>query len=242
MQCLVCGEILEKGKGWEHIRAVHLQPLDLTHEKLLAHARKTAHPLEIKTANITCINLHDNIIYFSLDNAELLIAFAQEHGQIPWQEIVAWQILHEKGHLTCRQLYELPDSAKPYILSNAEDYYINKYLLPQKYWRVCLVNARCATRIRSIAPLPYKLRNGYYYCTLATFLAYEAVTLAQLEFLQTAEARFTEVISKFFRKIKEAKDLPLACEEINQAFARLFPPMGISWNSWEISPYESEPN
>lgn len=234
MRCLACGATLEGKDNWEHIRAVHLQPLGVTQEKILAHAREAAQPLEIKTAQVTCISLKDNIIYFSIDNAELLIAFAQEHGPIPWTEIVEWQILHEKGHLSCRSLYEISGPGRPYVLVNAEDYYINRYLLPEKYWRVCLLNARCATAIRNIAPLPYNMRDGYYYCTLATFLAYEAVTFADIHFLKASEARFTEIISRFLRKVNEAKDIPLISLEIGQVFARLYPPAGTSWDSWEI--------
>jgi len=225
---------------WEHIRAVHLEPLGLTQEEILVHARDCARPLDFKTAYITCINLRDNTIYFSLDNAELLIAFAQEHGRIPWRDIVAWQILHEKGHAACRQLYEPPPAARLYILCNGEDYYINRYLIPARYWPVCLANARCAVAIRTIAPLPHELRDGYYYCTLATFLAYDAITMADIHFLKSEEARFTGIISRFFRKILGPEDISWVSNEIAQVFDRLSPPPGNSWDNWKIPPEEME--
>jgi hypothetical protein len=226
MRCLVCGETIERRRSWEHIRSVHLEPIDLTQEKIFEHAKKIAHPMKVRTAYITCIDLRKNIIFFSLDNAELLIAFAREHGNIPWMEVVEWQMLHEKAHIACRDLYETPNSVKSYVLVNAEDYYINKYLIPEKYWRVCLMNAKCSTEIRNISPMPYNLRDGYYYCTLATFIAYDAVTLGDLNFLNLNEARFVESISAFFKKIKEAKHVSSVSKEIEGAFKRLNSPRG----------------
>jgi hypothetical protein len=226
MRCLVCGETLEKDRAWEHIRAVHLSPLGLTQEMILEHARKTAHPLQIKTAYLTCINLQEKVIYFSLDNAELLIAFAAAHRAIPWTDIVEWQILHEKGHLACLGQYEPLYPVRPMVLINAEDYYINRYLIPETYWPVCLMNARCATAIRNLAPLPHNLRDPYYYCTLATFIAYEAVTFGDIHFLTSREARLVNTISAIFKQIKEVKDIPGASQEISQVFDRIQSPGG----------------
>jgi hypothetical protein len=223
MQCLVCGERLARDGAWEHIRAVHLGPLGLTQEKILAHARQTAQPLEIKTAYLTCINLRERVIYFSVDNAELLIAFAAAHGPLPWMDIVEWQVLHEKGHLACLGRYEPLGPVNPAVLANAEDYYINRHLLPDKYWPVCVINARCATVIRNIAPVPPNLRDAYYYCTLATFLAYEAVTLADLHFLTPKEAGLVQTISRIFKKIKEVEDIPGASQEIGEILDGLYP-------------------
>ncbi len=234
MRCLVCRKRIERGKIREHIRSAHLRPPDLTQEKILQHAIKVAQPIEVKTGSVTCTNLRENIIYFSLDNAELHIAFAGEHADIPWDEIVEWRILHEKGHLQCKDLYERPNVA-PHVLMNVEDYYINTYLLPKKYWQACIMNARCATTIRNISPLPYDLRDGYFYSTLATFLAYGAVTLADFEFLHANEVRFVEIISKFFGEISSVKKIPMAAHEIDKGFERLYPPKGISWDSWYIS-------
>ena len=100
MKCLVCGEIIEGEKSWEHVRSVHLQPIGLTQEKIIEHARKIADPLEVESAYLTCINLREKIILISPVNTALLIAFASEHGDIPWTEVVEWQILHEKAHLS----------------------------------------------------------------------------------------------------------------------------------------------
>lgn len=233
MRCLVCGAVLTGKKRWEHLQSVHLEPLGVTPEKILAYARETARPLEVKPASLTCLKPAERIIYFSVDNAELLIAFAHAHGSLPWREVVEWQILHEKAHLDCRELYEIP-RGKAYILSNAEDYFINRYLLPEKYWPVCLMNARCATAIRNLAPLPYTLRDGYYYCTLATFLAYGAVTLADIHFLKPAEAKFVGLLAALFGKIKEARDVSPVGAEIYQAFIRLYPPPGTPWDDWQI--------
>ena len=233
MQCLVCGAVIEREKSWEHIRAEHLSPSDLTQEEIFEHAKKTAHPLEVKPAYVTCINLRESIIYFSLDSAELLIAFAGEHGNVAWNEVVEWQILHEKGHLQCKDLYELPKVSN-HVLANVEDYYINKYLLPEKYWRVCKMNAKCGTVIRNISPLPYDLRDGYYYTTLATFLAYGAVTLEDFNFLKPREIEFVEIISKLFSKIKELSQISTVAQEIDGAFERLYPPKGVSWDNWQI--------
>jgi hypothetical protein len=234
MQCLVCGEEIERDKSWDHIQAVHLKPIGLTQEQVFEHARKTAHPIALKTASVTCINLKKKIIYFSLDNAELLIAFAYQHGNIPWMEVVEWQILHEVGHIKCKDQFEPPRACSAHILASAEDYYINRHLIPEKYWRVCIANARCSTVIRNVSPMPYDLRNGYYYSTLATFLAYDAVTLADFGFLQPTEVRFVEIISDLFRKIEEVKEIPVVANEIDGAFEQLFPPKGTSWDSWQI--------
>jgi hypothetical protein len=192
---------------WEHIRSVHLEPIGVNQEKILEHARSTAAPLEVRTAYITCIDIRAGVIYFSLDNAELLIAFASERENIAWKEVVEWQILHEKGHLACTGLYNLPRACRPYVVANAEDYYINTCLISERYRAACLANARCSIEIRRISPLPQNLRDGYFYCTLATFLAYGAVRLEELGFLQAAEARFVEVISHTFRKIKALQDI-----------------------------------
>jgi len=216
MRCLVCGEPMAGGLGWEHIRSVHLAPLNLTQEMILAHARTMAQPLEVKTAYITCLKLPEKVIYFSLDNAELLIAYASHRSRIPWQDIVEWQILHEKGHLTLQGLYEVPRGVRPAIIQNVEDYYINRFLIPENYWPVCLANARCAVEIRKLAPVPPRLRNAYFYLTLATFLAYEAVTLADLSFLTGKEAEFTATLSLLFRKINETQDIPLVCQEMER--------------------------
>ena len=164
-----------------------------------------------------------------------MIAFALERGDIPWTEVVEWQILHEKAHLSCRHICEPISTVEPQVLANVEDYYINRYMIPQKYWHVCLTNARCSIEIRNISPMPYSLRDGNYYCTLATFMAYDAVTLKELNFLIPAESKFVEIISMFFRKIKSAKNISTASKEIDRAFKRLQPPKGISWDNWEIS-------
>ena len=231
MRCLVCGEAVEKGKGWEHLRSVHLEPLGVTQKDILEHAEKTAHPIKIRTSYITFINLRENIIYFSLENAEILIAFAKKHGNISWTEVVEWQILHEKGHVSCRELYNYPRSFKPYILLNVEDYYINKYLIPEEYWRVCIINARCSTAIRNITPLPNNLRDGYFYCTLATFLAYDAVTINDLNFLNPDEVRFVEIVSNCFKQLKNANDILSVNKNISTIFDQLFPQVRISRNS-----------
>jgi hypothetical protein len=209
---------MEAGTTWEHLQSVHLKPLNLSREQLLAQARAIAQPLAVKPAVITYIDLRDRVIYFSVENAELLIAFAAEHAGIPWQDVVEWQISHEKGHLTCRSLYLLPSLYKPYILVSVEDYFINRYLLPEKTWPVCLANARCATAIRNLNPLPDRLRDGYYYCTLATFLAYDAISFKDINFLKVHEARLVEQIAKCFRKIREPRKLPLIMKKIGEVF------------------------
>jgi hypothetical protein len=223
MKCLVCGEILERQNSWEHIRSVHLEPIGVTQERLFEHALKVALPIEVKTAYVTCVSPKDEVIYFSLDNAELLIAFSSEHSKIPWQQVVEWQILHEKGHLACRDLYEAPRLARPHVVMNAEDYYINKYFIQDKYWPVCELNARCSMEIRNISPLPHELRDTHYYCTLATFIAYDAVVPENCSFLNHQEAYFIEKISKSYRKIKRIEDIPLVSREVDEAFRSLGP-------------------
>ena len=234
MECLVCRAVIEREKSWEHIRSEHLKPADLTREKILEHAKKVAHPIELKTAYVTCVKVEENTIYLSLNSAELLIAFGGERSNIPWDEIVEWMILHEKGHLQCKDLYERP-KVSAQILLNVEDYYIDKYLLPEKYWRVCKVNGECSTVIRDISPLPYVLRDGYYYTSLATFLAYGAVTLEDFNFLKPSEAKFVEIISTFIGKIERAEEIPTAAREIEGVFKELYPPKGVSWDNWQIA-------
>lgn len=221
MQCLVCGEIIAGAKIWEHVRSVHLEPIALTPEKIIEHARKIADPLEVRSGHVTCINLQDKIIFVSLVNTELLIALAREHGDIPWTEVVEWQILHEKAHLTFRNIYEPPGIVEPYVSANVEDYYINKYMISPKYWPVCLTNARCSIEIRNIAPLPYRLRDGNYYCTLATFVAYDAAAFEECHFLKPAESEFVEIIAKLFKKIKAVEHISPVSTEIDRAFKRL---------------------
>ena len=233
MRCLVCGEIIEGEKSWEHVRSVHLESIGLTQEKIIEHARKIADPLEVGAAYVTCINLREKIIFVSLVNTELLIAFAREHGDIPWTEVVEWQILHEKAHLSCRDIYEPLSTVEPHVSANVEDYYINRYMIPRKYWQVCLMNARCSIDIRNISPMPYTLRDGNYYCTLATFIAYDAITFEEFNFLMQAECRFVEMISKFFRKITAVEHISIVSVEIDRAFKRLLPPKGISWDIWD---------
>jgi hypothetical protein len=77
------------------------------------------------------------------------------------------------------------------------------------------MNAKCSTEIRSISPMPYNLRDGYYYCTLATFVAYNAVTLGDLNLIKPYEALFVEEISEFFKKIKKAKHVAIVSKEID---------------------------
>ena len=223
MKCLVCGEIIAGEKSWEHMRSVHLKSIALTQEKIIEHARRIAYPIEVRSANVTCINLREKIIFVSPVNTELFIAFAQERGDIPWTEVVEWQILHEKAHLSCRDIYEPPSSVEPYVLSNVEDYYINRYMIPKKYWRVCLMNAKCSIEIRNISPLPYSLRDGNYYCTLATFVAYDAGTFEEFNFLIPSESKFVEIISKFFRKIKKVEHMSTVSIEIDRVFKRIQP-------------------
>jgi hypothetical protein len=121
---------------------------------------------------------------------------------------------------------------------NAEDYYINKFLLPPEYWKVCLQNARCAVEIRNITPLPYEMRDGYFYCTLATFLAYGAVTWGDVTFVKPAEGQMVEILAGLFRQIKDIQDIPRVSQELSDIFPRLHPPPGVSWDRWEISPQE----
>lgn len=223
MRCLVCGEAVERGKGWDHLRLVHLDPLGVTQKDILEHAEKIAYPIKVRTSYITFINLMENIIYFSLENAELLIAYAKEHNNISWKEVVEWQILHEKGHVSCSKLYDHPTTSKPFIILNVEDYYINKYLIPEHYWRVCIANARCSTVIRNITPLPDDLRNGYFYCTLATFIAYDAVTFNDFSFLGKDEVRFVEKISNCFKQLENESDIVSVNNDIGIIFDKLFP-------------------
>ena len=241
MRCLVCSKVIERKKSWEHIRSEHLKPADLTRGKILEHAKKVAHPIELKTAYLTCVNLEENIIYLSLHSAELLIAFGGERSNIPWDEIVEWMILHEKGHLQCKDLYERPEVSAQ-VLVSTEDYYIDKYLLPEKYWRVCKVNGKCSTVIRDISPLPYGLRDRYYYTSLATFLAYGAVTLKDFNFLQPSEGKFVEIISRFFGQIEKAEEIPIAAKQIEGVFKELYPPKGISWDNWQIANHQKREN
>ncbi|MFQ6050164.1 MAG: hypothetical protein ACE5K4_00545 [Candidatus Hydrothermarchaeota archaeon] len=233
MRCVVCGKITERGNT-EHIRFEHVEPLGVTQKEIFEHAKKIAYPIEVKTAYTTCINLKENIIYFSIDNAELSIAFASEHYDVPWKHVVEWQILHEKGHITCRELYPPPVPFRPYVVVNVEDYYINKYLIPQKYWIVCIANARCSTLIRKLIPTPYELRDGYYYCSLATFLAFDAVSKEDFSFLKTSESTFVGKIAEALTDIKDSEDILTANNKIGEIFDNLYPPRGISWDEWEI--------
>jgi hypothetical protein len=229
MRCLACGAELEPHQGWDHIRSVHLAPLEVTQEKILAQAGRIAHPLEIKTANLTCLKLPEKVIYFSIDNAELLIAYAGEHGQIPWIDVVTWQILHEKGHLALLDRYEPPQGVRPAVVLNAEDYYINCYLIPEHYWPVCLANARCAVTIRNFAPMPLRFRDAYFYLTLAVFLACQAVTVADLPFLNRREIDFVTTISPLMRKIRDLQDIPRVSLEVEAAGAPFFRSRRTHW-------------
>lgn len=233
MHCVLCGAPVGIGQVWGHLRSRHLEPLNLTPGKLWDYARKIAGPLEMKSGELTCLKLPEKIIYFSLENAELLIAFAWEEAGLPWTEVVEWQILHEKGHLQCQGSYQAAPGTKPYILVNVEDYLINKFLLPEKYWPVCLANARLAVRIRNLFPVPSALRDGYFYCTQATFLAYGAVTGADLRFCRPGEIHFTEILSRLFLKIEQAADLPLVASLIGETFSRFYPPGGGFRETWE---------
>ncbi len=223
MKCLVCGEVIAGEKSWEHVRSVHLEPMGLTREAIIKHARKIADPVALRLGHVTQISLRDKIIFVSLVNTELLIAFARERGDIPWAEVVEWQILHEKAHLSCRDLYQPSRTVAPHVVASAEDYYINRFMIPQKYWRVCLMNARCSIEIRNMYPMPYRLRDGNYYSTLATFIAYDAGTFEEFNFLTPAEAIFVDIISKLFRKIKAIEHISTVSEEIDRAFKR--PPL-----------------
>jgi hypothetical protein len=229
MRCLVCGAELEPQAGWDHIRTVHLAPLDLTPEKILKQAQKIAHPVELKTADLTCVKLPEKIIYFSIDNAELLIAYATAHGNIPWTDVVAWQILHEKGHLDLLGRYEPPQGVRLAVVLNAEDYYINRYLIPEKYWPVCLANARCAVAIRNFAPMPLRLRDAYFYLTLAVFLACGAVTVADLPFLNRRETDFVATISPLIKKIRDSQDIPRVSLEVEAQGAPFFRRRPTHW-------------
>jgi len=75
--------------------------------------------------------------------------------------------------------------------------------------------------------MPYSLRDGNYYCTLATFVAYDAVTFEEFNVLIPAESKFVEIISKFFRKINAVEHISAVSKEIDRAFKRLQPPKGI---------------
>ena len=238
MRCLICGDTPEKGKGWQHLVTAHLDPYRVTPENIWTKVRQLAQPLEIRPGPLTCISIKENRIYFSVENAALLIAYAQKHAGLPWETVLAWLILHEKGHLTLKGQYSPPESCPPQVQVNVEDYYLNKFLLPPEYWRVCRLNARCAVEIRNIAPIPDEMREGYFYCTLATFLAYDAVTPGDITFLQPAEGQMVEILAGFFRQIKDIQDIPRISQELSDVFPRLHPPPGVSWDRWEISPQE----
>ena len=81
--------------------------------------------------------------------------------------------------------------------------------------------------------MPYTLRDGNYYCTLATFIAYDAVTFEEFNFLMPAESNFVEILSKFFRKIKAVEHISIVSKEIDRVSKRLLPPKGISWDTWD---------
>ncbi|MEW6387559.1 MAG: hypothetical protein AB1491_08595 [Thermodesulfobacteriota bacterium] len=238
MRCLICGDTSDEARGWQHLYAKHLEPYGVNPEKIWTKVRELARPLEVSPGPVTCIGLEENRIYFNLENAALLIAYAQKHAGLSWEKVVTWLILHEQVHLTFKEKYSPPASCLPYVQANAEDYYINKVLLPPGYWQVCRQNARCATEIRNIAPLPYELRDGYFYCTLATFLAYDAVTPEDITFVKPAEGEMVEILAIFFEKIREVKDIPRIIEKISDIFPRLQPPPGVSWDNWEIDPKE----
>lgn len=202
------------------------RPLGLSPEKILEQARRTAHPLKVKTAYITCLKLPERVIYFSIENAELLIAYARERSRILWTDLVDWQILQEKGHLRLQGLYLPPAGVQPAVLFNAEDYFINRHLLPERYWPACLLNAGCAVAIRTVAPVPAGLRDAYFYLTLATFLAYEAVAPDDLVFLNPREVEAVAACAELLRKIKEVQDIPPVCQEIERSGKRLWSKQG----------------
>ncbi len=220
MLCVVCNEPVRTNFD-EHVDS----HISVSQNEILEHFKKLAAPFEVSLYTVVCSDVERRVILFSLENAKLLIAFAERHYQIPWADCCEWLALHEKAHILLRELYS-PPKVNPTIISNVEDYYIEEYMLPRKYRRVYEANIHLALEIRKEMPLPsiMALREAgariYYYLTFATWYASNMISLNQVG-PGSFDLKFVEAATQMMRELKSPEELAATISRINELVAYL---------------------
>ncbi|RLI75751.1 hypothetical protein DRO97_02485 [Archaeoglobales archaeon] len=205
MICIICGKNVQKDTFLKHLES-HFY---LNKDEIVGYFQELCHPFNVKLHKATCVDVKNRTIFFSVENAALFIAFAKERFGIDWKKCCEWMALHEKYHIELREFYE-PPNVNYNIISNVEDYYIEKNMMPEEYKDVCIANARLVVELRRIMPFSRKSLvdkdiNAYYYMTLA---AWHALGIDFNLKLKSFEWAFIKNVSNLMKEIKDFKDLP----------------------------------
>lgn len=214
MRCVICNQEVRTdidGHVGSHV--------SVSQKEIVEYFKKVVAPYEVRLHQVTCTDVTKGEILFGVENAKLLIAFAEKLHQIPWGECCRWMALHEKAHIRLRKLYFPPD-VNANIISNVEDYYIEEYAMPKKYRRVYEAHVKLIVAIRKMTLLPriIALRDVgahiYYYLTFATWYASRVISLNDMN-VGPAEVTFIETVAKVMRELKSPNDLSTSISAIN---------------------------
>lgn len=220
MRCVICKEEVRTSID-EHVE-LHLP---VRQDEILEYFKELAVPFKIRLYKVIGADAGRKEILFSMENAKLFIGYAERHYQIPWRECCEWMALHEKAHIMLRDLYS-PPKVSPHIVSNVEDYYIERYMMPKKYRRVYEANAKLIVEIRKMMPLPMiialaKLDSRiYYYLTYACWYAVDVVSLSEANLAQP-ELKIIEEVGRVIREVETPEDLSPTISRINVLLASL---------------------
>lgn len=214
MKCIICMEDVFTSID-NHVRA----HLSVSGEEIYGYFTEIVRPYKTALHNITATDVKRGIVYFSMENAMLFIAYAERYHGLTWHECCEWMGLHEKNHLLLRKFYN-PPAANPHIVSNVEDYYIEKFMMPQKYRSVYEANAKLIIEIRRMMA-PFELYNmshsiRLYHClTYACWHALDAISADDV-ILPQHELKFTLKASSIMKGIEGPDELCEAMDFINK--------------------------
>lgn len=214
MKCIICKEDVSSSID-SHIKG----HISVSEEEIYSYFKQIVKPYRTALHNITATDVKRGIVYFSMENAIMFIAYAERYNGLLWQQCCEWMGLHEKNHLLLRRLYD-PPAVNHHIISNVEDYYIENFMMPVKYRPAYEANAKLIMEIRKMM-LSFELYRMsrsvcLYHCM--TYASWHASGLISEEdiLLPEDESTFTLKASSIIKGIHRPDDLCTAIDLINK--------------------------
>ncbi len=206
MRCVICKEEVRRSID-EHL-GVHLP---VSEGEILKYFEKAASPFRVRLHAITCADVRKGEILLGIENARLFIGFAGSCCNVPWQECCEWLAVHEKSHLRLRELYSPPE-VNPNIVSHVEDYYIEEYMMPERYRRAYEAHVKLIVAIRNMTQLPRVIALSdpdariCYYLTQACWYASNVITMNDMN-ATANEVKFIEAVAGAMSQVRRPEGL-----------------------------------